>query len=202
MSTKMRLYDMILRTGALGPGKRCAIWFQGCKKSCKGCMSPDSRPLQGGRCVSVDAVVNEVLKLDDIEGVTISGGEPFLQAEALYEMLDSIKKKTDLGVIIYTGYYLDELKKMKNEKVNKIITELSDLIIDGPYIDERNDSKSLRGSDNQGINLITQRYAKDVCKYGCDGRNIEIFQTDKGITVVGIPDKKTLEGIQNITKDL
>ena len=100
----IRLHDMRMHTNALGPGIRTAIWFQGCNRCCKGCMSPSSRPLDGGTLVDVEKVIASIKNTADIEGVTISGGEPFLQIDALFALLKSLRSDTELGIIIYTGY--------------------------------------------------------------------------------------------------
>lgn len=150
---KIRIHDFVESTTALGPGTRCAIWLQGCKRNCKGCMSPESRDMEGGYIEGVDSLAEHVLAINGIEGITISGGDPFYQPDALLELLKIIKSKSNLGVIIYTCFYFDELKEMNNAAVEEIITNLSDLIIDGPYVEELNDDGYLRGSSNQQLNL-------------------------------------------------
>ena len=197
---ELRLHDMRMHTSALGPGVRAAIWFQGCNKRCPGCMSPKSRDPEGGHLVSTDNVINAVLNTHDIEGITISGGEPFLQIDALHEIIVKIKRNTDLGVIIYTGLTIDDLRKMNNPKVDEIINGLADLIIDGEYVDELNDGKSLRGSSNQNINYITDRYKEYADLYGNDTRKAEVFIEGDEAFFVGIPDKESLEGWKNIGK--
>lgn len=74
-------------------------------------------------------------------GLTISGGELFLQAKALADLIQEVRKKTDLGVMIYTGFTLEELQEADNPDYN-LLLEQCDLLVDGPYIDELNDSKT------------------------------------------------------------
>lgn len=193
---------MILHTCALGPGERTAIWFQGCEKNCKGCMSPSSKNPEDGILVDTEKVIESIITTKDIEGVTISGGEPFLQVDALYEITKAIKERTNLGVIIYTGYYLSELRKINNCKINSIIDKYSDIIIDGPYIDDLNDGKYLRGSSNQTINYLTDRYVFLKENYDEQSRKVEIIASDKEVLMIGVPDKKTLTQWQNISKSL
>lgn len=189
---KVKIHNVILHTKVLGPETRTAIWFQGCNKNCKGCMSQSTRDINGGKTVEIDKLCETFLKLNDIEGITLSGGEVFLQVDALYELLKTVKSKSNLGVIIYTGYYIDELKRMNNPKINEILGGLADIIIDGPYIDELNDGKSLRGSSNQKVNFITDRYLKYKDMYEADNRNAELYVNEKDLFFVGIPDKGTL----------
>ena len=192
MEQTLQLHNMVLHTKVLGPGNRAAIWLQGCKKRCKGCMSPASRPLDGGLPVSVSAIVKELSGLADIEGVTISGGEPFLQAEALCSLLQIIHDELHLGIIIYTGYTLDELHGMQNPWIERILSSFADLVIDGEYVDELNDGGALRGSSNQGIHFMSSRYISHAELYGGKSRNTEVVASNKDFFFIGIPAKETL----------
>jgi anaerobic ribonucleoside-triphosphate reductase activating protein len=180
---------MLKRTNTLGPGDRFALWLQGCEKSCPKCMSPTSRDINGGTLVSVDGLVQTVLSEIDLEGITISGGEPFLQFSSLKDFLQQLRGKSSLGIIIYTGYYLKELYEQNNPEINEIIDSLSDIIIDGPYIDDLNDGKSLRGSSNQTVHWTSKRYA-DIADlvYNQPERKCEIRFNNKEAFLAGIPD--------------
>lgn len=195
--SSVRLHNIFMHTTALGPGTRIAIWFQGCNRRCKGCMSPKSRPLNGGRLVDLDALIEAVCATKDVEGVTISGGEPFLQVPALHRLISEIRRRTDLGVIIYTGNTITQLRKMENPLVDEIISELADLIIDGEYIDELNDGASLKGSSNQTVNFITDRYLPYKSIYEGKERNVQIELADGEAFFIGIPDRDTLESWKN-----
>ena len=188
----VRLHDMRMHTNVLGPGIRTAIWFQGCNRCCKGCMSPSSRPLDGGTLVDVEKVIASIKNTADIEGVTISGGEPFLQIDALYALLKALRSETNLGVIIYTGCTMAELSSMNDPAVNEIISGLADIIIDGEYIDELNDGGSLRGSNNQTVNFLTKRYLPYKTMFEGNSRNAEVFISGDEAFFVGIPDQDML----------
>jgi len=180
---KLQLYMTVPATSVLGPGKRFGIWAQGCEKHCKGCIAPDSWDRNGGYERTVSDLAGEILSIDLIEGITISGGEPFLQQDALCELIHTIQKKKNLGVIIYTGMKYEEISSTE-------LSSLADLIIDGEYIENQNDGKSLRGSANQRAICVTERY-RDFVKneYGIDGRKIEITIKDGKANMVGIPIK-------------
>ncbi len=195
--SSIRLHNIFMHTTALGPGTRIAIWLQGCNRRCKGCMSPKSRPLDGGRVVNLPSLIDAICADNDVEGITISGGEPFLQTEALHELLVSIRSRTNFGVIIYTGYTMDELRNTHDPLVDEILTELSDIIIDGEYIDELNDGASLKGSSNQTVNYITDRYLPYKSLYESKARNVQIDIADGEAFFIGIPDKETLESWKN-----
>ena len=148
-------------------------------------MSPDSQPLDGGYEMEVDDLAADILSTPGIEGITISGGEPFLQSAELAALLTAVKLQKDPGVILYTGMLYDEIK-------DNILTKHCDIIIDGEYQEQLNDGLSLRGSSNQNAILLTQRYAEKFNLYGSNGRKTEIHFKKDGITMVGIPDKKSL----------
>lgn len=192
MST-IRIHGIANNTTALGPGNRAVVWFQGCKRSCKGCMSPSSRPLDGGTEWDVGRLVNYISEIQNIEGITISGGEPFLQVEALHEFLTGIHSKTNFGVIVYTGNTMDQLREMHSPLVNEILSSMVDIIIDGEYIDELNDGASLKGSSNQTVNFITDRYIQYKELYDSGKRDVQIMIEGNEALLIGVPDRRTLD---------
>jgi anaerobic ribonucleoside-triphosphate reductase activating protein len=121
------------------------------------------------------------------DGVTISGGEPFLQAAALAEMLRILRLDFgyDTGVIVYTGFLLEELQQIP---AMKPLLEQTDLLIDGPYVRELDDGRSLRGSSNQRIIPLTNRYNRPeiLSLYGAEGRRTEYFWHGGSINCVGV----------------
>jgi len=183
----------VASTQSLGPYNRFAIWVQGCLKRCSGCISKESQPLDGGYKAETTDLAANIINTPDIEGITISGGEPFLQSEALVDLVNMVKTKKDMGVIVYTGHNFEEIEE--NE-----LTKLCDIVIDGAYIEELNDDLSLRGSSNQNVRFITKRY-ENVAKslYGVKGRKIELHFKEGETTMVGIPDKNSLSALQNRT---
>ena len=177
------LYMTTPATESLGPFKRYALWVQGCNKRCKGCISPDAQPLDKGTGVSVEDLATDILSVPEIEGITISGGEPFLQQESLAMLVDLLRSKRDLGVIVYTGMRYSEIKDTP-------LAQRCDLIIDGEYIEDLNDDKSLRGSSNQSAICITDRYEKYVkTQFGIPGRKVEFIVRNQQVDMIGIPPK-------------
>lgn len=188
----IRLYAILPQTRALGPYIRFAVWVQGCPRRCAGCMTPSAQAEDGGTLVSINALSRQIIATPDIEGLTISGGEPFAQAEALARLLQKVKTTHDLGVIAYTGYELDELQRMavRQKTIDTLLNQI-DLLIDGPYIESLNDGLSLRGSDNQGLYLLTQRYTDVLQKYYCrPQRAVELHLHDREVLLAGIPGRE------------
>lgn len=184
MNNTIRIYMTAPCSEALGPYKRYILWVQGCNKRCKGCIAKDSWALDGGDAVSIERLTEEIVDQQEIEGITISGGEPFLQQPALCELIRKVKEQKNIGVIIYTGMKYDDIKDTD-------LAKQADLIIDGEYVEELNDDKSLRGSSNQNIICITERY-KDIVPeyYGRQGRKIELIMAEGVTKMIGIPSKE------------
>ncbi|MBQ8862595.1 MAG: radical SAM protein [Clostridia bacterium] len=192
----LRLHGVRDGVTKLGTGVRYAVWTQGCKKRCRGCMTPESRDMNGGYEMSASELARNIIS-SGREGVTISGGEPFLQARALASAIELVKKERDIGVIIYTGYTLEELRATGDSYVLRLL-ELCDLLVDGEYIDELNDGMNLRGSSNQRALALTERYAQSAAEYGTKKAEFELFWGAEKISIVGIPPKDMLERFKNI----
>lgn len=187
MSEHIRLYD-ICRNGsrALGPGLRYVIWTQGCSFHCPKCLSPNSRPLDKGFIVETDSLADDIINHPTIDGVTISGGEPMLQAESLCKIVNKTRnKRPDLSIICFTGFKIEELTSPTQQQLIDSI----DLLIDGPYIDQLNDGKGLRGSSNQRLHFISDRLLSFKDELEQKSRNIEFhIQANKAVAY-GIPTK-------------
>lgn len=138
----------------LGPGSRVVVWVRGCQRHCPGCIAPEL--WEHGKHVSVDAVLNDLRgPLLFADGLTMTGGEPFEQAEALTTLITRIREEKYVEVVIYTGYQLEEIQAGE-ESWNQLLM-LTDILIDGPYIENHANTLIWRGSDNQRIHLLTDR---------------------------------------------
>lgn len=189
----MRISHFIERTSVLGPNLRSALWVHGCCFSCEGCLAKE---MNAGpyKEIAAEELRDIFLNVIDSEGITISGGEPFLQAEELATMIDGIKAKRNYGVIIYTGFLKEELEKNNENGVQRLLQH-ADILIDGHYIKELDDGKPYRGSSNQKIHLMTDRYKSVFDDYysGTNKRNIEIDVEIDNVYMVGVPSKNGIE---------
>jgi len=191
-----KIYAILPQTRSLGPYLRYAIWLQGCNKNCHECMTPEARPNETGTIIPVNDIANAIIHDPKIEGITISGGEPFLQPTAMIRLIERIKLKRDIGVIVYTGYTYDELMEgslfADKKKVHEFCQHI-DILIDGPYIKSLNDGLSLRGSSNQNIHVLSNRYKSVVDQYyRIAQRNVELHMMNNDIFLAGIPGKEML----------
>jgi len=191
----MRIYSHIKSTKALGPYDRFALWVQGCPFSCGGCMTPDSQNFTGGEEIAVELIADLILSSTNIEGITITGGEPFMQSVALVQLLKLLKSKRELGVIVYSGFTIEQLKARNEIAINEFLSYI-DILIDGQYVEVLNDGKALKGSSNQVVHQLTYRY-KNVFDnyYDRNTRGIELHMNQKNMMLVGIPSKYTLNKI-------
>ena len=133
-----------------GPGLRLTVFFQGCPYGCPGCHNPQTHDPRGGR----EADTAEILDLMDknplLDGLTLSGGEPFLQPEAALALARAARDK-GLNVWVYSGATYEELKA-RRDKATDALLEACDVLVDGPFIlAGRSLDLSFRGSRNQRL---------------------------------------------------
>jgi len=147
---KLRCNDFISDSIVDGYGLRFVIFTQGCKLRCPGCHNPGTHDLDAGRLVDVTQIRKKWKKNPLLHGITISGGEPFLQPKPVLALI-RMAHEDGLNVNIYSGYTYETLIKKDCPYVHQILKE-ADLLIDGPYIQQlRNLNLLWRGSSNQRI---------------------------------------------------
>lgn len=175
----------------LGPGKRFVIWVQGCPFSCPGCIAQSMRSPDGGELISVSSLAGVILGTPGLEGITVSGGEPFLQAAELASLFREIRKRSSLGIIVYTGFYYGQLKQMELRfpEIGQMLSQI-DMLIDGPYVQEQNFDYGWKGSVNQQNYCLTDRYQDDLYLYGeTTSRKVEMYPDSQGTFMAGVPPK-------------
>ena len=145
--------------------------------------------MDGGICLRVEDIAADIALQPKIDGVTISGGEPFLQAEAVAELLKLIKaRRPDLTVIIYTGYELSQLTEV--DKAGEVL-EYTDVLIDGPYVESLNDNMGIRGSSNQQVRRLSSRLDDYIREMEAGDRKIQYeLNRDGMLSKIGVPSKK------------
>lgn len=177
--------------GVLGPDKRAVLWVQGCTIGCKGCISPLSWQADNGIEIAIDDLLEWVRGQEGIEGITVSGGEPFQQAEALTQLFEPLRKMA-YGVICYTGYRYERLLCCGSDSQKRLLRYV-DLLIDGPYMERLQSSSAWRGSSNQRLLCLSSRYkqaVREMLDAGDQSQGLKwFFDPTEGSTVVaGVPD--------------
>lgn len=192
MEKHIRINNIMEISYSNGPFKRYTIWFQGCERNCKGCFNPETHDIKKGYSLRISELINDILSYSgDIEGLTFSGGEPFLQFNALLNICKKIRKKTNLGIIILTGYTAKELYLLEGFKD---LCNYCDLIIAGPFVQEMSCSYGLKGSSNKECIFLSERYTRDQI----EGTSVSEFKLKEGdIYISGIRPEFFLKGYKN-----
>lgn len=135
-----------------GPGLRCVVFVQGCPHHCPGCHNPQTHAFTPTDIKTVEEIFQMYQENPLLSGITFSGGEPFCQAGPLAR-LGQLVKKAGGDVITFTGYYYEDLlEKAQTDQDILSLLNISDYLIDGPFIEEEKDMElSFRGSRNQRI---------------------------------------------------
>lgn len=172
----------------LGPGRRIGIWFQGCSIHCPGCISQDTWDTNQG-WTTVEIVLAAIQPwLLQAEGITISGGEPFDQPEALRALLQNLRRMTTIDVLVYSGYVFSEIESL-------VFSSLIDVLISEPYVEAATQTTPLRGSDNQVMHFLTElgrrRFASFDRKLRSEDRRFDVMFDDNGsVWITGVPHRE------------
>ena len=148
---------------SLGPGKRLVLWTRGCSKHCKNCANPELWSTKGAKNQKVKDIIQIIKNLMEELG-QITG-----------------------DILLYTGYRLEELEQIYSEEEMALLKKNITVLIDGPYMDEKNDSMSaLRGSENQKIYFFKAEYEALYEEYMKGGRKIQNVYMGENLVSVGI----------------
>lgn len=200
--TPLSLSRLHFPVTTLGPGRRVGIWLQGCSIRCPGCISADTWPAGPG-LTTVDAVVEALLPwLPEAEGITVSGGEPFDQPEALKVLLRELRGLTPADILVYSGHPFDALTGWLRENPG-----LVDALISEPYDENAAQTLALRGSDNQRIHFLTElgsaRFASFERPALPDDRRFDVmFDADGTVWLAGIPARDDIRRLRETMRAL
>ncbi len=171
----------------LGPGRRLGLWFQGCAIRCPGCISADTWAAPRQR-VEVPTLLARIAPwLAEADGITVSGGEPFDQPQALLGLLKGIRRLRPIDILVYTGYPIERL-----EETLATADGLIDALISDPFDPGFGQTRALRGSDNQRLHLLTAlgraRFAAYERQRQAGDEALDImFDNDGSVWLAGIP---------------
>ena len=113
MCNTIYIHHLLKNSTVNGPGTRFVIWTQGCPLNCKGCFNQKTHSFIGGKNINIEKLATAINNTKNIRGITISGGEPLVQTEAISKLLQQINKKLD--ILLFSGYTFDEVKADKNK---------------------------------------------------------------------------------------
>lgn len=184
----------------LGPGPRIGLWLQGCSIGCHGCSARDTWDPEGGTEFALSTVLDVCRDwiARGATGITISGGEPFDQAQALAELVQALRsliKETgrEIDILCYSGYSLERLLAYHEP----VLVQL-DAVLIGPYVARRPATRAWRGSDNQQLVVLSElgglRFGADDAVGG--ERRLQISVEDGAIWLIGVPAPGDLDRLE------
>lgn len=155
----IRIASVIKESTVDGEGWRYVIFTQGCNHNCKGCQNPQTHDFNGGTLVTEDELFDGLTENPLLDGITLSGGDPFFQAKELLPLVKRCKEN-NINIWTYTGFEFEQFLKFKNnencdKRVNFDMIELLeyiDVVVDGRFIlEQRTLEKPFVGSENQRL---------------------------------------------------
>lgn len=159
-----------------GPGSRAVIWVQGCLRECPGCFNPASWAFEINQLITVDALVQQILRNPSNQGVTFSGGEPCWQAPALAEVARQVKA-AGLSVMSFTGFTWEQLQLSQAPAGAQDLLEQLDILVDGAYVEALaiHSPDSLVSSSNQRVHVFNPAF-QDQLSWASDQMEIHILK--------------------------
>jgi anaerobic ribonucleoside-triphosphate reductase activating protein len=184
----LQIAQIVPCTEAEGPGKRFALWFQGCPLRCPGCCNPEMLPFEGGTPMTLAEVVGLLQQAhaeNTLEGITLLGGEPTAHA-AEGRALARAAHALGLNVMVFTGFLLEELRQRPEPAIQELLSE-TDILVDGPYLRELPETqRRWIGSSNQRVYFLTDRCDPNDPRW-LQKNTLEIRLRDGELTVNGFP---------------
>ncbi len=205
-SALIRLNKAHFPVTVLGPGRRIGLWVQGCSLHCRGCVSQDTWAVDSGTTLPVNLLLEwcQSVADDRLDGVTISGGEPFEQSEALAELLDGLQqwrttRPEPFDILCYSGLSYTRLQT----EFPSILARLDGLIPE-PYLNHHPLGEAWRGSDNQPLIALSPlgetRYGATVPLPPARKR-LQINVENEAVWFIGIPDRGDLADLEQRCRD-
>lgn len=190
----MKISRILAPVHSLGPGERLCLWTVGCGKHCADCISPELQSWEAG-CEIDETMLAGVListaRSKGITALTISGGDPFEQSGALLRLLKQLRPQFQ-DILVYTGYTLDEIRQGRAGPNGEACLDWLDVLIDGPYIRERNTPDCvLRGSSNQNIHIFSPALVPHYEACLARGRTVETFTHGSQTIITGILNERS-----------
>lgn len=196
----LNLAAFLIGTHTHGPGRRAVAWVQGCPFHCSGCIAKDWQPQILANQTRIDELAHHILA-SPVTGLTFSGGEPMLQAEALTNLVEAVRQqRPTLDVICFTGYTWSELlarSTLGETGIERLLSQV-DVLIDGPYIKAQNNGRGLRGSTNQVIHRLTERGRAMKYDFENAPRQVEFHIGNENYLLAGIPPAQVLTTLENL----
>lgn len=175
----LNINRIVKQSRANGHGVRYTIWMQGCDRRCPGCFNPETQPHTKAHQMDVRSLINDVMNTPGITGITLSGGEPLLQAKELAVLAKAVQA-AGLTVMIFTGFS----KPPNNPDVHNLL-KYTDMVIAGEYDRTKPGKIPLIGSSNQRVMNLTKRLPNPLTDKTIP--RVEIIQNGTELSLSGFP---------------
>lgn len=183
----MQIDKIFYPVTSLGYGKRIGIWTVGCPHKCPYCSNPELWEKDEAKDINIETIINFIRSINgEINGVTITGGEPFFQFKELIFLLKTLNKIGITDILLYSGYTLDEIISKGYSSAFKYAAALAD----GRYIKDLNNNIGLAGSENQKLILFKREFSERYSSFSEQSRKIQSIVSNGVLHTIGIPLKK------------
>jgi anaerobic ribonucleoside-triphosphate reductase activating protein len=186
----LNVADICNKSEVNGPGIRSVIWVQGCRRKCPGCINPHTHEHKAVKLLDPEELGKKLAQIKGTIGITISGGEPFEQAEGCAILAETIKQYGK-SVMVFSGFPFEQLKDSELSEVKRFLCNI-DLLVAGPYIRELGcESRLWRASSNQTVHFLNPDLKPDDTGYENDPV-IEISTDGQTMSYTGFPELEDL----------
>lgn len=189
MTDLLKIAGLAVGLRNCGPGTRIGLWVQGCSLGCAGCFSWRLRDARGGIPVDGRDLAKLIARLSPgHDGLTLTGGEPFEQAGALAPLVSYVRTHTELDILSYSGFTLEEILEGPEEM--RVLLRNLDMLIDGRFVEELRLAHPWMGSSNQRLHMLTPRARRKYRRAleGAEGTNVmHVGLGDNRIHLIGVP---------------
>lgn len=197
----LNVADVRHRSQVNGPGLRSVVWVQGCSRKCPGCINPHTHAHKPVKLLDPEELGHKLANIKDTIGITMSGGEPFEQAQACAILAETIKA-AGKSVMVFTGFSFEELKESTEPSVRRFLKTI-DLIIAGPFVQElKCESKFWRASSNQTVHFLNGKTEDAVESEQTERAVIEVKADGDSFSYTGFPDQEDLTWFDELGKKL
>jgi anaerobic ribonucleoside-triphosphate reductase activating protein len=192
----LNIADICNKSEVNGPGLRSVIWVQGCRRNCPGCINPHTHEHKAVKLLDPKELGNHLAQISDTIGITISGGEPFEQAEGC-AVLAEVVKKHGKSVMVFSGFDFEQIKDSEITGIKRFLGNI-DLLVAGPYIQElKCESRLWRASSNQTVHFLNPDLKSDATDHQ-SSNVVEIATDGKSMSYTGFPELEDLTWFDNM----
>jgi anaerobic ribonucleoside-triphosphate reductase activating protein len=168
---------------SLGYGRRVGVWFQGCTIRCPGCIVPETWERTSDHLVPLPALLQAISSwLPEADGLTISGGEPFEQPEALKIIVEAARDKLAGDILVYSGYSAERLHRDHADLLARV-----DALVSGPFQAGQPDARSFIGSSNQRLVSFTELAKRRYSDLTAFERSMDVSIGQGFVYLAGVP---------------